>query len=346
MSGNLNLPMNHPTNRAATYAATHAAHRAIKRALLMLGVCLALLFAAGSVRAQSCSAAVSAVSFASVSPVSNLAYTTTGSVNVTCTWPAVSLTPTVLVCLNLGGTAPHAMTNGANSLNYDLYQDMAHSQRWGSVYTGSTPISLTLTKPSGTTLTQAVNFYGQVPAGQLTVPTVNNSTTTYTQSFSAETSINYSFYLLIAPTCASLTTSGGTFPFSVTASVVNNCNITATPVAFGATGVLRSAVTANGTITAQCTNGDAYRISLNGGSSGNVAARTMQRSGGGTTVGYQLYLDSAFGSAWGDGTSGTSMATGTGTGAQQTFTVYGRVPAQGTPTPGSYSDTITATISF
>jgi spore coat protein U-like protein len=72
----------------------------------------------------------------------------------------------------------------------------------------------------------------------------------------------------------------------------------------------------------------------------------MQRSGGGASVGYQLYLDAAHGSAWGDGTSGTATATGTGTGAQQVFTVYGQVPAQTTPAPGSYSDTITATISF
>ena len=40
------------------------------------------------------------------------------------------------------------------------------------------------------------------------------------------------------------------------------------------------------------------------------------------------------------------MATGSGSGNQQVITVYGQVPAQSTPAPGSYSDTITATISF
>jgi spore coat protein U-like protein len=143
-----------------------------------------------------------------------------------------------------------------------------------------------------------------------------------------------------------LTSSSGTFAFSANANVVNNCNISATSVAFGATGVLASALSATGSITAQCTNGDSFRIALNGGASGNVAARAMQRSGGGASVGYQLYLDAAHGSAWGDGTGGTATATGTGTGAQQVFTVYGQVPAQTTPAPGSYSDTITATISF
>ncbi|QGZ66933.1 Csu type fimbrial protein [Paraburkholderia acidisoli] len=320
---------------------------AFRRACVLAGVCLALLLAANSAHAETCSASASTVSFGNVSPISGAPVTATGSVSITCTWSAVTLTPSVLVCLNLGGTTPRTMSNGTNTLNYDLYQDGAYAQRWGSIYTGSTPISITLNKPTGTTLTQTVTFYGQIAGSQPTVPTVNNATTTYTQNFGADqTSLNYAFFLLLSPTCPSVTTIGGTFPFSVSANVINNCNISATPVAFGSRGVLQSAVQANGTITAQCTNGDAYRISLNGGSSGNVAARTMQRSGGGTTVSYQLYLDAALGSAWGDGTNGTVMATGTGTGTSQTFTVYGRVPAQSGPTPGSYSDTITATIAF
>ena len=72
----------------------------------------------------------------------------------------------------------------------------------------------------------------------------------------------------------------------------------------------------------------------------------MQRAGGGGTVGYQLYVDAAHTTPWGDGTAGTSMATGGGTGNQQVVNVYGVVPAQTTPAPGNYSDTITATISF
>jgi len=238
--------------------------------------------------------------------------------------------------------------NGTNQMQYDLYQNAGHSLAWGSIYYGTTPISLTLTKPGlGTTASTSVTIYGQITANQPTVPTVGNSSTTYTQNFGgATTSINYGFYLLGAPSCASLTATQGTFAFSVAATVVNNCNISATNVSFAAAGVLSSALNATGSITAQCTNGDAYRIALNGGASGNVAARQMARSGGGGTVNYQLYVDSAHTSAWGDGTSGTAMAPGTGTGNQQVLNVYGVVPAQTSPVPGSYSDTITATISF
>ena len=298
--------------------------------------------------AQSCSAVASAISFGSVSPISHAAVSATGSVSVTCTWPAITLVPNAQVCLNLGGTSPRSMTNGTNQLQYDLYQDAAHSLTWGSITSGTTPISLTLVKPAlGTSVTQVVTIYGQIAANQPTVPTVGNASTIYTQGFSgSQTSINAGFYLLGAPTCASLTASAGAFPFNVTATVVNNCNISATNLNFAATGVLSSALNATASITAQCTNGDAYRIALNGGTNGTVAARQMTRTGGRGTVNYQLYVDVGLTTAWGDGTAGTTQATGTGTGNSQALTVYGVVPAQNTPAPGAYTDTITATISF
>lgn len=320
----------------------------MKRFLLIALAFGLLLGLSGHASAQSCSATASTISFGSVSPISRNAVSATATVSVTCTWPTVTLTPNAQVCLNLVGTSPRNLANGTNQMQYDLYQDSAHSLAWGSIYSGTTPISLTLTKPTlGTSATQAVTIYGQIASNQPNVPTVGNSSTTYTQSFSGtQTSINDGFYLIGAPSCASLTSTAGTFPFDVTATVINNCNISATNVSFAATGVLGTALNATGTITAQCTNGDAYQIALDGGSSGNLAARQMQRSGGGGAVNYQLYVDSAHTTAWGDGTGGTAMVTGTGSGNQQGINVYGVVPAQNTPAPGSYSDTITATISF
>lgn len=299
-------------------------------------------------QAETCTATASTVSFGSVSPISLAPVTATGTVSVTCTWSTVSLTPNVLVCLNLGGTSPRSLVNGTNAMQYDLYLDGGHSVAWGSVYSGTTPASVTLAKPAlGTSASATVTIYGQITSNQPTVPTTGNSTTTYSQTFGGNTtSLNAGFYLLGAPTCASLTTSNGTFPFSATANVINNCNISATNVSFGTASVLSGTLTATGSITAQCTNGDAWKIALSGGSTGNVTARGMQRSGGGGTINYGLYTDAARSIPWGDGTGGSSTATGVGTGTSQVVTVYGAVPAQTTPAPGNYSDTITATISF
>ncbi|MFM0415095.1 Csu type fimbrial protein [Paraburkholderia aromaticivorans] len=318
----------------------------MKRLVFLLILCTLLGSVPRHASAQTCTASPSALSFGSVSPINLSAVAATGSVTVQCTWPALTLTPNVQVCLNMGGTTPRYLSIAGNQLRYDLYQDAAHSLAWGSTTLGTTPISVTLAKPvSGNTASATVNFYGQIAANQPTVPTTGNASTTYSQTLS-QTSLSYGFYLLLEPGCAALTTSAGSFGFTVNATVVNNCLISATNIAFTSTGVLSSALNASGAITARCTNGDAYRIALSSGSSGNVAARQMQRSGGGGTVNYQLYTDSAHTSAWGDGTAGTTMATGTGSGNAVSINVYGRVPAQSTPMPGSYSDTITATITF
>ncbi|CAE6728596.1 Csu type fimbrial protein [Paraburkholderia aspalathi] len=318
----------------------------MRRLVLLLALCALLGVLPQRASAQTCTASPSALSFGNVSPIGLSAVAAAGTVSISCTWPAVTLTPSVQVCLNMGGTTPRALTIGANQLQYNLYQDAALSLPWGSTTLGTTPISVTLNKPvTGNTATTSVNFYGQITANQPTVPTTGNASTTYSQTLS-QTSLTYGFFLLLAPGCAALTTSAGSFGFTASATVVNNCLISATNVAFTSTGVLSSALNASGAITARCTNGDAYQIALSSGLSGSVAARQMQRAGGGGAVNYQLYTDAAHTSAWGDGTAGTTMATGTGSGNAVSITVYGRVPAQTTPMPGNYSDTITATISF
>ncbi|MFL9868358.1 spore coat U domain-containing protein [Paraburkholderia fungorum] len=314
--------------------------------LLLLVLCALLGVLPQRASAQTCTASASALSFGNISPIALSSVSATGTATISCTWPAITLTPSVQVCLNQGGTTPRYLGSGSSQLQYGLYQDAAHSIAWGSTALGTTPISAILNKPLlGNTATTSVNFYGQITANQATVPTIGNASTGYSQTLS-QTSLTYGFFLLVAPGCAALTTSAGSFGFTANATVVNDCLISATNLAFTASGVLSSALNATGSITARCTNGDAYRIALNGGSSGNVAARQMQRSGGGGTVNYQLYTDAGHASAWGDGTAGTTMPTGTGTGNAASITVYGVVPAQTTPIPGNYSDTITATISF
>jgi spore coat protein U-like protein len=318
----------------------------MKRLALLVILCALLGLLPRQASAQTCSATPSALSFGSVSPIALSAVPATGSIVVQCSWPALTLLPSVQVCLNLGNSPALAMANGSNTLQYGLYQDAAHSLAWGSTALGTTPISLILDKPlTSSTASATVNFYGQVNPNQPTVPTSGNSSTTYSQTVSQLT-VNYAYFLLLSPGCAGATSSTSGAAINVSALVVNNCLISATNLAFASAGVLSSALSATGAITARCTNGDAYRIALSSGSSGNVAARQMQRSGGGGTVNYQLYVDSGYASAWGDGSAGTTMATGTGTGNPVSINVYGRVPAQSTPMPGSYSDTITATISF
>ena len=48
---------------------------------------------------------------------------------------------------------------------------------------------------------------------------------------------------------------------------------------------------------------------------------------------------------WGN-TVSTDTVAGTGNGSGQSYTVYGRIPAQTTPAPGNYADTITVTVTY
>lgn len=324
----------------------------MKRGFIL--VCLLWLCALPSgAHAQSCSASATQLNFGNVSPIRQTVVNASGTVTVTCTWPAVTLTPNAHVCLNVGsGSAstsisPRYLANGTYQMQFNLYRDSAYSQIWGSTYSGTVPIDLQLSKPLlGNSATQSVTFYGQISSGQPTVPTTGNSSTTYTNDFNGnQTSLNVGFYLVGSPSCASLGTSSGTFGFLASATVVNDCIITATDINFGATGTLNTTLNATGALSVRCTDGDAYRVALNGGKSGNVAARTLIRSGGGA-IGYQLYVDAAHTTVWGDGSGSTGTVSGTGTGQQQNLTVYATVPPQSSPVPGVYSDTITATISF
>ena len=62
-------------------------------------------------------------------------------------------------------------------------------------------------------------------------------------------------------------------------------------------------------------------------------------------IAYQLYSNAGLSAVWGN-TVGTNTVTGTGNGGTQNLTVYGNVPVQATPSPGSYSDTVTVYVYY
>jgi spore coat protein U-like protein len=135
-----------------------------------------------------------------------------------------------------------------------------------------------------------------------------------------------------------------TTPLAVSASVVASCTINAGALSFGAyTGA--SAVTAQATLTANCTNAAPYSVALDKGAGSGASITTRKLTASGGTLNYSLYQDAGFATLWGDGTTGT-QASGTGTGVNQTITVYGQIPGSQAVTVGSYVDTVTATITY
>ena len=126
------------------------------------------------------------------------------------------------------------------------------------------------------------------------------------------------------------------------------CTISTTAVSFGSYNVFNaSATTSTGTVTYRCGNSDHnITITISTGSSGSFANRTMKK--GAEALTYNLFMDAAFASVWGDG-SGTTTTYHINNPPNNTdvpLTVYGRVPALQDVSAGSYSDTVIATVNF
>ena len=132
--------------------------------------------------------------------------------------------------------------------------------------------------------------------------------------------------------------------FQVTATVQSVCTITASDLAFGSYDPSAGDRDATSTLDVTCTNGTIYTVGLNGGGTGVVTARAMAGPGG-ATLNYAMFRDSSRTQNWED-IGSLQVESGTGNGATQPLTVYGRVAGGQFSTGGSYSDTVTATIDF
>jgi spore coat protein U-like protein len=126
--------------------------------------------------------------------------------------------------------------------------------------------------------------------------------------------------------------------------VTNSCTINNGTLTFAAyTG---SALTATGSFTVDCTNNGDYTIALNKGIGSGASYTTRYMTNGTYELGYNIYTTSSDTTVWGDGTGSTATVSGTGTGSSQTISVYGAIPASESATSGTYTDTVTATITY
>ena len=138
-----------------------------------------------------------------------------------------------------------------------------------------------------------------------------------------------------------------TTTFNVTANVVSVCSVTATSLGFGTYNAsLGAANDTTSTVSVTCSNGTTYTTALDAGLGSGAAVNNRLMTSGANTLGYGLYTTSARTTIWGDGNLSTATLPGTGNGSAQSITVFGRVPANQYVTAGSYTDTITATVTY
>lgn len=163
-------------------------------------------------------------------------------------------------------------------------------------------------------------------------------------------------FAVVTLVCAGAATAGSqTANLAVTASVVANCTITTTPVAFGTYDtVAGTAVNGTGTVNIACTKGAGPNVTLGLGANATGAVRRM--SGGGAFLTYELYQQptTAPGAAcsyvaptvWGLAGGNIFTPTAAPSIASRSYNVCGQIAASQDVPAASYSDTVVATVNF
>jgi len=281
---------------------------------LAFAALLLLMLVARASAANSCSAYASGIAFGNYY---GSVVDVTGTVTVTCT-SGQAYDIGLNAGLASGATVTsRSMQNGSALLGYQLFSNSGRTTNWGN------SSSTGWVAGTGTGSAQVYTIYAQIPAGETAL--LESYTDTITASISG----------------TGITTV--TAMFSVTATGVKDCTVSATNLAFGNyTGALN---TSTSTVSVTCTDGTTYTVGLSAGlaTGATVTSRSMQN--GSALLNYGLYSNSTHTTNWGN-TSATNWVSGTGNGAAQPLTVYGQIPAAQYVTAGSYTDTITVSVTY
>ena len=139
--------------------------------------------------------------------------------------------------------------------------------------------------------------------------------------------------------------SPATGTFQVTTTVSDTCQVTTFDLGFGVYNPFAgSAASASTTLSVTCTSGTTYSIALDAGTGAGASVASRKMTSGAHTINYSLYKDSARTSVW--GASSSEDVDATGNGSAQSYTVYGAIPAAQFVASGSYTDTVTVTVTY
>jgi spore coat protein U-like protein len=126
-----------------------------------------------------------------------------------------------------------------------------------------------------------------------------------------------------------------------------NCTISATGVSFGSYNVFSTLPTdSTGTITYRCSGNAIVAIGITRGVSSTFNSRAMTR--GAEQLAYNLYLDAARTSIWGDTTGGSQIYVNATVphNTNVPLTIYGRIPGGQDVAAGTYTDHVIAIVLF
>ena len=317
--------------------------------LTILFLALAAVMLAQPAAAQTCNFSNTGIDFGNVLLASGSFQLSTGTFTANC-----SGTPgqTIRICPNFNAGSggmnvsgdPRYLAQGATRMDFNIFKSNGVGQVWGS-YTWSAaarPPVLTISLPASGSGSGSQTMFGRLYNKQGVLPTG-----TYSSVFSGvNTQIDYGY----APgfNCGpALSSRVQNVPFVVRTTNNSSCILATTELNFGSQVSLGSQILSSNSLQVTCTAGTVYEVSLNNGTSGATSPTTRRMTNATTSssITYGIYRDTGRTQPWGS-TSGSNTVSSVGTGSAQTFTGYGKVPAQATPPSLNYADTIIIQVTY
>jgi spore coat protein U-like protein len=276
-----------------------------------------------------------------------------------------ALLPALLLALLVALAAPPALAQSSSNCTLAITSPLSFGTYSGSQIRSSTPFHVTCTSGtwyitlyagSGAGATENVRYLTGPTGAELSYQLYRDSAysqvwgSTYpTNTYNGTNTFQGTIYAQVngaqtaPPGTYTDTVNSATSQFTLTTVIPANCSIAANALSFGTYG--GTLLKANSTISVTCTNTTPYSVGLNAGSTSGASVSNRLMSGSSSaTLQYALYSNSGYTTNWGNASG--SWVSGTGTGSAQTLTVYGQIPAGQYPKPGSYTDTVIATLSY
>jgi spore coat protein U-like protein len=217
-----------------------------------------------------------------------------------------------------GGASNYATGPSSTKLAYQVFKDSGFTQHWGDSL-GVNTMTVTTTGAN-----QNYTAYFRAPAQSAPIPgTYTDTITIFVDD--GTTRVNASVSLSI--------------------SVAAWCTISISPLGFGSVSNFNVVTDTSTTFQSTCTNTTTYAVGLDAGIGTGATTSLRKMQSGPKLASYTLFRDAGRTLNWGN-TAGTDTLAGTGTGSQTSQSIYARLPIQAYPSAGSYTDTVTATITY
>ncbi len=308
--------------------------------LIVLTAALSAMFCIPSAAraALMCEADLVSLDFGQISVRDGMPEQTSGPVTITCSGGVPDSTAIACVLIGAGsggsgpGQTPRYMTGGGTaSLDYQL---TAQNTLSGGGTTWQT-VGFSLPLDATGSATIASTIYAEVTS--IGAQAIVGS---YASSFASGGDVQLAFGETV---CSQYGTASS---FDVRASVAASCTVNVSDMDFGIIdAALIAPVDQTATIAVTCTNASSYTVGLDmGGQPVGVGPAARRMTNGGNLLAYGLYHDAAGTTGW--GLDAANVATGVGTGGNQTLTVYGRIFPDQIAVVGTYADTVVVVVNY